>query len=95
MRGRPRLARADRQQNFLAEGILELFELERRFTLVAQHFQDGRPAFLGDLNAAVFEVDDVHLEGLDLKVPVIPAVWTGQRQNPCLPGVAIRDALIG
>ena len=32
---RARSARADSQQDFLAEGILELLELERRFALVA------------------------------------------------------------
>ena len=49
------LARADCQQDFLAEGILELFELQRRLALVAQHFEHGRTALLGHFHAAIFK----------------------------------------
>jgi len=77
----PRLcsARADCEQHFLAEGILEVFELERGFTLVAQHLEHRRLSFFGHFHASVFEMDDVHLQRLDQKVPVVAAIRTGQR----------------
>jgi hypothetical protein len=74
-------ARADRQEDFLAEGILELLKLERRFTFVAQYFEDRRPALFRNLHAPIFEMDDVHLQRLDLKVPVIAAIRTSQRHQ--------------
>ena len=74
-------ARADRQQDFLAEGILELLELQRRLALVAEYFEHGRTALFRDFHASIFEMDDVHLQRLDLKVPVIAAMWTGQRHE--------------
>ena len=74
------LARADCQQDFLTEGILELLELQRRLAFIAQHFEHGRTAFFRDLDTTIFKVHDVHLQRLDLKVPVVAAVWTGQRQ---------------
>ena len=36
------LARADGQQDFLTQRVLELVEIERRLTFVAQDFEDGR-----------------------------------------------------
>src|SRR5262245_33272404 len=82
------LASADREQDFLPEGILELLELQRRFTFIAEHFEHRRPALFRHLYAAVFEVHDVHLQRLDLKVPVVAAIWTGQRQNQLSPPAA-------
>src|SRR5262249_53658439 len=76
-----RSTRANRQQHFLAEGILEIFELERRLTLVAQNFEYGRAALLGHFNAPIFQMDDLHLQRLDPEVPVIAAMWTGQRHE--------------
>src|SRR5579872_5178305 len=76
---RPRSARADGQQNFLAERILELLELQRRLTLVAQHFEHGRTALFRHLYAPTFEIYDVHLQRFDQKVPVVAAIRTGQR----------------
>ena len=72
-------ARADREQNFFAQRILELLEIERRLTFVAQNLQHCRPALIRYFNAAVLEMHDVHLEGFDLKVPVVAAIWTSQR----------------
>src|SRR4029079_19004852 len=80
-RRRPQLARADRQQDFLAEGILELLELQRRLTLIAQYFEHSRAAFLGHFHAAIFEMDDVHLQRLDLEIPVVAAIRTSQRHQ--------------
>src|SRR5436190_19197856 len=75
-------ARADRQQDFFAQGVLELREVEGGFTLVAQHFQYGGTAFLAHLDAATFDIHDMHLQRLDQKVPVVAAVRTGQRHAP-------------
>jgi hypothetical protein len=90
------LASADREQDFLPEGILELLELQRRFTFIAEHFKYRRAAFFGHLDTAVFKVHDVHLQRLDLKVPVIAAIWTSQRQNqfPLPPLQAAAQSLI-
>src|SRR5262245_45580641 len=77
--GERTLARPDRQQDFFAERIFELFELQSRLTLVAEYFQYGWPIFFGNLDAAVFEVHDVHLQRFDLKIPVVAAVGTSQR----------------
>jgi len=74
-------ARADGQQDFLAESILELLELERRLAFVAQHLEHGRPALFRHFHATIFEMDHVHLQRFDLKVPVIAAMWTGQRHE--------------
>jgi hypothetical protein len=72
-------ARADGQENFLAEGILKLFEIQRRFALVAEHFEHGRTTFLSYLDAATFHVNYVHLQRFNEEIPVVAAVRTGQR----------------
>ena len=77
--GAPRLARADGQQNFFAERILELFEVQRGLALVAQHFEHRRTALFGHFHAAAFDIHDVHLQRFDQKVPVVAAIRTGQR----------------
>lgn len=77
----PASARANRQQDFLAEGILEFLELERRLALVAQDLEYGRAALLRHLHAPILEMDDVHLQRLDLEIPVIAAMWTSQRHE--------------
>ena len=74
-------ARADRQQNFFAEGILKLLELQRRLAFIAEHFEHGGPALFRNFHAAIFKMDHVHLQRFDLKVPVIAAIWTGQRHE--------------
>jgi len=45
------LARAERQQQFLANAWVHVFELQRVLALVAQDFKHRRPAFFGDLNS--------------------------------------------
>jgi len=72
-------ARADGQQDFFTQGVLELREIEGGFTLVAQHFEYGGTAFLAHFDAATFDIHNVHLQRLDQKVPVVAAVRTGQR----------------
>ena len=80
----PPSARADREEHFFAEGILELLKLERGFTFVAKHFEHGWPALLRHLNAAILEVNDVHLQRLDLEVSVVAAMRTGQSHSDSL-----------
>ena len=96
------LARADRQQDFLAEGILELLELQRRLALVAQYFEYCRTGFFRYFHAAIFEMNHVHLQRFDLKIPVVAAMWTSQRhelfpfrrfQVPRDPGLAFARVL--
>jgi hypothetical protein len=74
-------ARADGQQDFLAEGILELLELQSRLTFVAEYFEHRWTTFFRHFHAPVFEMDDVHLQRLDLKIPVVAAMWTSQRHE--------------
>ena len=74
-------ARADGEQDFLAEGILELLELERRLALVAQHFEHGRPALFRYFYTPILQMDHVHLHRFDLKIPVIATIGTGQRHE--------------
>ena len=71
-------ARADGEQHFAAESVFHLFEVERRFSLVAQHFEHGRPALFRDFHTTVVKLNDVHLKGLHLKVASVPAVRAGQ-----------------
>ena len=78
-------ARADREQNFLPERIFELLELQRCFTLVAQHFEHGRAIFFRHLDATIFQMHYVHLQRLDLKVPVVAAARTSQCHRWDLP----------
>ena len=72
------LARADRQQDFLPQLLFELFEIQRGFTFVAQHFEHGRTILVRHFDAAVFQVHHMHLQRLDLEIPVIAAVRTSQ-----------------
>src|SRR5262245_45339005 len=74
-------ARADRQQNFFAEGVLELLELQRRLAFITQHFEYCRPTLFRYFHAAIFEMHHVHLQRLDLEVPVVAAIWTCQRHE--------------
>jgi len=74
-------ARANRQQDFLAEGILKLLELQGRFALVAEHLEHGWTTFIRHFHAAILEMNNVHLQRFDLKVPVVAAMWTGQRHE--------------
>src|SRR5437667_3796737 len=74
-------ARADCQQDFFPEGVFELLEVQGRLTFVAQHLEHRWPTFLGHFDASILEMDDVHLQRLDLEVPVIAAMWTGQRHR--------------
>jgi len=76
-----RSACSDGQQNFLAEGVFELLEIQRRLALIAQNFEHGRPTLLRYLYAAAFQMHDMHLQRLDLEVPVVAAIWTSQRHE--------------
>jgi hypothetical protein len=78
------LAGADCQQDFLAEGILELLELERGFALITKHLEHRRTTLFRYFYTAILEMDDVHLQRFDLKVTVIATVGTGQRHENSL-----------
>src|SRR5438093_8734083 len=82
-------ARANRQQNFLAERVLELFEVEGRLAFVTEHFQHRGTAFFRHFHAAAFHIYDVHLQRLDQKIPVVATIGTGQR-HVALPFDSIR-----
>src|SRR5215471_21637713 len=73
------LAGAERQQHFLADGVVELLESEGGLALVAQDFDHGWTAFVVHFHSGVVQMDDVHLQGLDQEVPGVPAARTGQR----------------
>ena len=55
------LARAERQQHFLANPVFELLEVERGLTLVAENLDDRGFAFVVHFNTRVVQTDDVHL----------------------------------
>jgi hypothetical protein len=78
-RGRSHSARADRQQNFFAECVFDLLEIEGCLALVAQHFEHRRPALFCDLDTAVIELHDVQLHRLDLKILRVPAIRARKR----------------
>lgn len=75
------LARAEGQQHFFAQRILEFFELERAFTLVAENLENHRTRFFGHFDARVVQLNDVHLERLDEKFLLVPATRTSQRHE--------------
>src|SRR5439155_11578758 len=74
------LPRAERQQHFFPQRIFELFEVERRFTLIAQHLEHRRTAFFGHFDARVFQVHDMHLERLHEKILAVATTGTRQGQ---------------
>src|SRR6476659_978664 len=75
----PASARADRQQDFLAERVFKFFEIQRGFALVAQHLEHRGTALFGDLYPATLNTHNMHLQRFDQKVPVVAAIRTGQR----------------
>ena len=76
-----RSACSDGQQNFPAEGVFELLEIQRGLTFIAQNFKHGGPALFRYFHAPILEMDHVHLQRFDLKVPVVAAIWTSQRHE--------------
>src|SRR3954468_797971 len=78
-RRRGNLAGAESQEHFFPDRVVEVFELERRFTLVAQYFDHGRTAFVIPFHARVIKAHDVHLQSLHKKVVVVTPTRTAQR----------------
>lgn len=72
-------AGAERQQQILADGVVQFIQVERRLALVAQHLEHGWTSFFGNLDAGILRPDDVHLQRLYEKILVIPATGTSQR----------------
>jgi hypothetical protein len=63
----------------LAHVLVELREAELFLAFVAEHLDDGGAAFFICFHAGIVaHLHDVHLQGLDQKIPVVPAVGTGQ-----------------
>ena len=73
----PVSARADRQEDFFAKGVLELPEIEGRLAFVTQHFKHRGTAFLGNLDTSALDIHDVHLQRFHQKIPVVAAMRTG------------------
>ena len=88
-RRRKASTRADGEQDFVAQRVLDLLEIQRRLALVAQHFENGRAALFCDFDAAIVELHDVHLQRLHLKIPRVPAIRARQchssSSSPCGP----------
>ena len=88
-RRRKASTRADGEQYFFAQRVLDLLEIQSSLALVAQHFEYGRSALFGNFDAAIVELHDVHLQRLDLKIPRVPAIRARQRHStsssPCGP----------
>jgi hypothetical protein len=86
-RRRKASTRADGEQYFFAQRVLDLLEIQSSFTLVAQHFENGRSALFCNFDAAIVELHDVHLQRLHLKIPRVPAIRARQRHStsssPC------------
>jgi hypothetical protein len=75
---RVRSAGADREKHFFPERVLDLLEIKRGFTLVAQNLEHGRPALFRHFYATVVQLHNVHLQRLDLKMPRVPAIRARQ-----------------
>ena len=84
-RRRKASTRADGEQYLFAQRVLDLLEIQSSFALVAQHFEHGRSALFSNFDAAIVELHDVHLQRLDLKVPVVAAARTSQCHRWDLP----------
>ena len=71
---------AERQQHFFTKRVFELFELQRRFALIAEHFEHRRAALFGHFDARILQVHDVHLQGLHQKIRAISTTGTRHGQ---------------
>ena len=74
-------ARAERQQQFLPDCVVHIVEIQCRLALVAEHLEHGWTTLIRHFHAAILEMNNVHLQRLDLEVPVVAAMWTGQRHE--------------
>jgi hypothetical protein len=72
-------ARAERQQKLLANGFIDVIEIQCGLAFITKQFQNGRPPFFGHFDPRVLEMDHVHLQCLHKKVLVVPTAGTGQR----------------
>ena len=78
------LSGAERQQDFLAERVFEVGEVEGRLALVTEDLEHLWPAFLGHVDPGILHVHDVHLKRLDQEVPFVAATRTGERHQGLL-----------
>jgi hypothetical protein len=75
-----RLASAERQQDFFAKLVFELFELERGLTFITEHFENRRSALFRYFNARILHMHHMHLEGLHEKILAVSTTRTRQGQ---------------
>lgn len=97
------LARAERLVQFAARVLVEVVQVERAVTLVAQDLDKGWPAlFLRRLQLTVGNAQELHLQRLGEKILGIPAIRTRERQNrlhlgrsTVLPGQSLSQPIHG
>ncbi|HXT68571.1 MAG TPA: hypothetical protein VN700_02380 [Vicinamibacterales bacterium] len=71
------LTGAERRKQFAARSFVELGKIDRAVALVAQNLNECGPAFFGwGLELAVKHAQEMHLQGLDLKIFCVSAVRT-------------------
>ena len=76
-----RLAGAERGKQLPTRGVVETGEVDRAVALIAQDFDERRPSlFRWRLKLAVHNAQQVHLQGLYLKILCVSAVRTRERQ---------------
>src|SRR5215204_2136359 len=75
-----RLTRAECQQHFFAKGVFELFELQRGLTFIAQDFKHCWTALFRHFHARIFQMHNMHLEGLHEKILAVSTTRTRQVQ---------------
>jgi len=78
---RERSASAERDEQFAASVFVECVEVDRILTFVAEQLHErGSALFLGRLQLAPADPQQVHLEGLGEEILGIPAIRTRQGQ---------------
>jgi len=101
-RGWRPLPGSERLEYLATRGVVEAVKVNRAVTLVAQNLDECRPAlFLGRLQTALRDAEQVHLQRFHQEIFGIPAIRTRKRQNltpfrppidpgrdECIPGLA-------
>ena len=73
----PRLASAERGEQFATRRVIEIRQVDRAVALVAQDLDERRPSLFGRwLKLALNDAKQVHLQRLDLEILCVSAVRT-------------------
>src|SRR4029450_2731943 len=73
-------AGAEGQQQLVPDLLVEIREVQLLLALVTEHFDDGgTPLFTGFDARILAQLHDMHLQGLDQEVPVVPTAGTRER----------------